>query len=157
MSPRQAVLFVIAVGLVAPGPLVAQSARPSCVTVIRQVNRQVTENRGQPARPRVVARMLGTDPAWVRRCMAAYGRVPAGRSVISDEDREALEFALEEGRPIDLGEDSDELRYDRRRELINERRAQRARRRLFAQDKERERRQRAFDAGSDTFIEMHDN
>lgn len=147
---------MIAVGLVAPGPLMAQSARPSCPTVIRQVNRQVTDNRGQPAHPRVIARVLGTDPAWVRRCMAAYGRVPGGHSDISDEDREAMEFALEEGRPLELDEDSEDLRYDQRRELIVERRAQRARRRLYAQDKERERRQRAFDAGSDTFIEMHD-
>jgi hypothetical protein len=143
-------------GLLAAEPVTAQSNRPSCATVMRQVNRQVTEGQGQPVRPRVVARILDTDPLWVRRCMAAYGRVPSQRAATSAEEREAVEMAMEEGRPVELDWENRDLAWESQRQLRMERSQQRLRRKLFAEDRAREKRQHAFDTGSDSFFEMHD-
>lgn len=158
--PRRLLLAAIAAlgvsGLLAAERAFAQSSRPSCATVMRQVNRQVTQGQGKPARPRVVARILDTDPLWVRRCMAAYGRVPPQRGASSAEEREAVEMAMEEGRPVELDWENRDLGWENQRQLKLEGSQQRLRRKLLAEDKAREKRQHAFDTGSDSFFEMHD-
>ena len=71
--------------------------RPTCSAVMSEVNRHVEERRGRPAGVVAVARRMGTDVAWVERCMRAYGRVPAERLKLDDEDIDELEEAIEGG------------------------------------------------------------
>jgi hypothetical protein len=111
-------------------------SRPPCRTVMREVNREVSAREGHHASPRMVARTLGTEPEWVLRCMEAYGRLPSARGRLSRTDREALDRAVEEGRPLKIDEQDPEPRYEQRSRQRVERQELRERRRRLAQEKE---------------------
>jgi hypothetical protein len=123
---RVAAPFLAAVLLAVPVAAAAQN-RPTCQQVIREVNREVNDHHGRHASPLAVARTLGTDEEWVLRCMQAHGRKPARQTRRSDDDREAFERALEEGRPVMTSDENAELRYDKAQELRLERRERRER------------------------------
>lgn len=127
-------------------PAFAQAVnRPPCRDVLSQVNKEVTAREGSPASPRAVARKMGTEPEWVRRCMESYGRVPSDRSRQSDADREAFERAFEEGRPIELGEEQDDLRWQKLEKQRLERAELRERQKKLRQQKEFEDSAESFD------------
>ena len=128
-------------------PAAAQSERPPCNKVISAVNREIGRRGGNAASPRAVARTLGTEPGWVRRCMAAYGRQPARRHRVSDEEREALERAFEEGRDVQLDEETVEYSWERKRELQIERKELRDHQREMQERKE-------FYQSDDPFYDM---
>jgi hypothetical protein len=126
-------------------PSAAQVSRPPCRDVLSQVNKEVNAHDGRPASALAVAKKLGTEPEWVRRCMAAYGRVPSQRSRMSDSDREAFERAVEEGRPIEVDEDNEHLRYDRLQEQRLERQELRARQKKLREEREFDQSSMGFD------------
>lgn len=129
-------LLVVLALCTSAGSAAAQVNRPPCRKVLDEVNKQVNARGGKPASPRAVAHTMGIEPEWVLRCMDAYGRVPAERSRLSAADREAFERALEEGRPVEVSEDQEELRYQKDQQLKVERQEQRQRRKKLEQEKE---------------------
>ena len=74
--------------------------RPSCEKVIAEVDRNIAVRRGAPAGAVAVSKNLDTELEWVRRCMEVYGRIPARRSRLESEEREALQEAIETGQPL---------------------------------------------------------
>lgn len=144
---RALILLLAVLAMTPAAPARAQSERPPCTKVISEVNREINNRAGNAASPRAVARRLGTESGWVRRCMQAYGRQPARRQRMSDEERESLERAFEEGRDVELDEESSEYSWERKRELQIERKELREHERELAKRKE-------LNKGEDPFYDM---
>jgi hypothetical protein len=139
-------LLLLAVPVWAEEPVQGPVNRPPCRKVIDAVNHEVSVREGRPASSREVARKLGTEEPWVLRCMTAYGRVPSHPERLSDGARENFARAMEEGRPMELDENTREMTYE-----DNERRMKQEAQEIQKQKKKLEQQKKLFDKSSNPF------
>lgn len=89
---------VLALWLARPAARVSAGA-VSCVQVISRVNHAVGKEGGRLPDMSLIARHLGTSPAWVEHCMRVYGRRPKRPGLEAAEAHEERLEEFEEAEP----------------------------------------------------------
>jgi len=101
--------LILLLGL--PG-LSSAGDKPPCAKVISAVNRNIAKRKGAPAGSAAVAKEIGSDVAWVERCMRAYGRIPAARHrKTTDFEQDIVSEQIELGE-VRGDEDGDDIDWD---------------------------------------------